>query len=103
MLYRILLLLVAVGVWLGFHFTGAETHATDGIIFFGLIIGEGLLIALQSRTPKAPGSLNSFALLALLSLPDWHWLVVALLLAALACAVIYLVLSAIAWWLAPRR
>lgn len=49
MLYRILLLVLAVLIWLAFYLTGTETHATDGLIFFGLVALEGLLIWLQGR------------------------------------------------------
>jgi len=49
MLYRILLLVLAVLVWLMLYFTGHENHTADGIIFFGLVALEALLIGLQSR------------------------------------------------------
>ena len=52
MTYRIIVLLLAVLLWGGFYLTGTETHATDGIIFFGLVGAEGLLIWLQSRKEK---------------------------------------------------
>jgi hypothetical protein len=49
MLIRIVLLVLAVIIWLAFYLTGTETHATDGIIFFGLVAAEALVIGLQSR------------------------------------------------------
>jgi|GEM_PF-6786070 len=52
MLYRILLLVLAVLVWLVLYLTGRESHTADGLIFFGLVALEALLIWLQSR--KAP-------------------------------------------------
>jgi hypothetical protein len=52
MLIRILLLVLAVIIWLAFYLTGIETHATDGIIFFGLVAAEALVIALQSRKER---------------------------------------------------
>jgi len=52
MLIRILLLVLAVIIWLAFYLTGTETHATDGIIFFGLVAAEALVILLQSRKER---------------------------------------------------
>jgi len=49
MLLRILLLVLAVIIWLACYFTGNDTHATDGFIFFGLVAAEALVIGLQSH------------------------------------------------------
>jgi hypothetical protein len=34
------------------EYEGTETHATDGIIFFGLVAAEALVILLQSRKER---------------------------------------------------
>jgi hypothetical protein len=54
MTIRIIILIVAVLIWLALYLTGKDSHTADGIIFFGLVIVEGILIALQSR--KAPST-----------------------------------------------
>jgi hypothetical protein len=52
MLIRIVLLVLAIIIWLAFYLTGTETRATDGIVFFGLIAAEALVILLQSRKER---------------------------------------------------
>ena len=52
MLYPILLLILAVLIWLGLYFTGNDTHTADGIVLFGLVGLEGLLIWFQGRKPS---------------------------------------------------
>jgi hypothetical protein len=54
MTIRIIILILAVLIWAGLYFTGNDSHLADGIVFFGLVIVEGLFIALQSR--KAPSA-----------------------------------------------
>jgi hypothetical protein len=54
MAIRIGILIVAVLIWLALYLTGRDSHTADGIVFFGLVIVEGIVIALQSR--KAPTS-----------------------------------------------
>jgi hypothetical protein len=49
---RVIILIVAVLIWLAFYLTGTDTHAIDGIIFFGLVAAEALVIALQSRKER---------------------------------------------------
>lgn len=55
MLYQVLALFLAVAIWAALHLTGTESHTADGIIFFGLVAVEGLLIWFGSRSG---GSLN---------------------------------------------
>jgi hypothetical protein len=52
MLIRVIILILAVLIWLGLYLTGNDSHTADGIVFFGLVIVEGIIIGLQSR--KAP-------------------------------------------------
>jgi hypothetical protein len=52
MAIRILLLTLAVLIWLALYLTGNDSHKADGILFFGLVGIEAVVIWLQSR--KAP-------------------------------------------------
>jgi hypothetical protein len=54
MLYRVLLLLFAVLVWAICYWTGNDSHTVDGIIFFGLVALEALLIFIQERKAPTP-------------------------------------------------
>lgn len=37
MLYRIIVLILAVIIWLALSLTGNDSHTADGIVFFGLV------------------------------------------------------------------
>jgi hypothetical protein len=54
MLLRIIVLVLAVLIWAGLYFTGNDSHTADGVVFFGLIVVEAVLIWLQSRKAPAP-------------------------------------------------
>jgi hypothetical protein len=52
MAIRVIILTLAVLIWLALYLTGNDSHKADGIIFFGLVGIEAVVIWLQSR--KAP-------------------------------------------------